>query len=420
MSEIQDNNHTWICGCGQKNDGKFCIVCGQARPQIISLSASETQTETGNSWICNCGQRNEGKFCMICGQPRDKDSESTIVEKPNTTTPNPESTLKSKPPTKTIKKSLHVNPRVLIILSTIIILALGITGGILAKYYFGVEATSTDISFTGKTKDKGSLLSTEFWANAESDLSLEGVELGTKLEKVHELLGTETQITKKVGGQLYSFADLDVFLKNGVTIELISTTPDARTKRGIHQGSVEDEVLQTYGQEYQKVSLIDGTAYDYTLKTSDDKTGTLRFIMNNGKVKTIRIWLNTPINNTTSANTSANAAIKVMQNYHQAITNRQYQQAYSMLTKREQNQMGIYDNFAKGFDKTIYSSVTDLKIVSASPNRVVLNYKLTAKDRAEGGKVMVQTFAGTATLILQGNTWLIDEKSSKKTGTRIE
>ena len=44
----------------------------------------------------------------------------------------------------------------------------------------------------------------------------------------------------------------------------------------------------------------------------------------------------------------------------------------------------------------------------------------TANDRIVGGKVMVQTFAGTATLILQGNTWLIDEKSSKKTGSRTE
>lgn len=381
-----------------------------------------SETQNNNSWICGCGQQNDGKFCIKCGQPRNQETTPDLpVAVEQTKPPAPTAAPPTSSPTKpTARKSSFLSRKVLIILSVVVILAVGIAGGVLAKYYFGVEATSTDIAFTGKTKDKGSLTSAESWASAESDLSLEGVELGVKLERVHELLGTESGITRKIGGQLYSFSDMDVFLDNTGVTELISQTTEARTKRGIHQGSTEDEVLQTYGQEYQQVSTTNGTAYDYTYKTADDKPGTLRFVIKNGKVITIRVWLNNPTSTSQTANNPGNAAIKVMQNYHQAITNRQYQQAYGMLTTREKNQMGVYDNFVKGYANTIYSSVTDLKITSATANRVVLSYKLTAKDRTDNSKVMVQTFAGTATLILQGNTWLIDEKSSKKTGTRME
>ncbi|NLL80169.1 MAG: SPFH domain-containing protein [Clostridiales bacterium] len=45
----------WICSCGTKNGGKFCVNCGSPKP--------EEQTE----WVCSCGAKNSGKFCMNCG-----------------------------------------------------------------------------------------------------------------------------------------------------------------------------------------------------------------------------------------------------------------------------------------------------------------------------------------------------------------
>lgn len=464
MSEAQGNNGSWVCSsCGHENEGKFCMFCGQPRPQQVETVSPGSMTETDNSWVCSCGQRNEGKFCIVCGSPREKndlaqmstefeptapvqttvslektqtmsDQTEPILEQTQTvpvqtataledtqTIPsagNAEQSAQSKAGAK--RRSVHINPKVMAAIGIVVVLVLGVAGGVLAKFYFGVEATSTDIPFTGETRDKGSVAAMNSWANAESDLSLEGVSLGDKLDKVHEMLGTELSSTGRVGGQTYSFTDLDIRFRNDVVDDLTSKTEEARTKKGIHHGSIEDEVLQAYGQEFKKVSLGSDTAYDYTLKLNDDSTGTLRFIINNGKVKSIRVWRNMPASASTAANTPFNAAVKVMQNYHQAITNRQYKQAYGMLTNREQNQMGVYDNFVKGYANTIYSSVSQFKQVSTSPNRVVLTYTLTAKDRADGGKVLVQTFSGTATLVLKGNVWLIDEKSSKKTGSRME
>jgi membrane protease subunit (stomatin/prohibitin family) len=48
----------WTCACGTQNTGKFCMNCGQQKP------------EPQGSWTCSCGTQNTGKFCMNCGQQK--------------------------------------------------------------------------------------------------------------------------------------------------------------------------------------------------------------------------------------------------------------------------------------------------------------------------------------------------------------
>lgn len=45
----------WVCGCGSKNSGRFCVNCGSPKPVVQ------------NEWVCSCGTRNKGNFCMNCG-----------------------------------------------------------------------------------------------------------------------------------------------------------------------------------------------------------------------------------------------------------------------------------------------------------------------------------------------------------------
>lgn len=47
----------WVCGCGAKNEGKFCATCGKPKP-------------VSNEWTCECGVKNSGKFCHECGKPK--------------------------------------------------------------------------------------------------------------------------------------------------------------------------------------------------------------------------------------------------------------------------------------------------------------------------------------------------------------
>lgn len=60
---------TWVCPtCGKEgNSGKFCGVCGTAKPESSAKASSDD-----GSWICPaCGKEgNKGRFCGICGTPR--------------------------------------------------------------------------------------------------------------------------------------------------------------------------------------------------------------------------------------------------------------------------------------------------------------------------------------------------------------
>ena len=44
----------WVCSCGAKNTGKFCVECGTPKPEPVG-------------WTCSCGSVNLGKFCPECG-----------------------------------------------------------------------------------------------------------------------------------------------------------------------------------------------------------------------------------------------------------------------------------------------------------------------------------------------------------------
>ena len=53
----QSTQGKWVCKCGAENTGKFCMECGNSRPQ------EET-------WVCSCGFDNKSKFCTNCGKPK--------------------------------------------------------------------------------------------------------------------------------------------------------------------------------------------------------------------------------------------------------------------------------------------------------------------------------------------------------------
>jgi len=52
--------NTWTCKCGAKNTGKFCMECGEKKPEPV----------VAGSWTCKCGAVNTGKFCMECGEKK--------------------------------------------------------------------------------------------------------------------------------------------------------------------------------------------------------------------------------------------------------------------------------------------------------------------------------------------------------------
>ncbi len=53
---------TWTCTCGATGTGKFCMECGNGKPETIA------------GWACSCGATNTGKFCPNCGAKKPEEA----------------------------------------------------------------------------------------------------------------------------------------------------------------------------------------------------------------------------------------------------------------------------------------------------------------------------------------------------------
>ncbi len=77
---------SWVCACGTRNKGKFCVKCGNTKPTPAApVSAPAVAPKItpaapapkpaapaydDGSWVCACGTRNKGNFCVKCGNTK--------------------------------------------------------------------------------------------------------------------------------------------------------------------------------------------------------------------------------------------------------------------------------------------------------------------------------------------------------------
>lgn len=101
-------------------------------------------------------------------------------------------------------------------------------------------------------------------------------------------------------------------------------------------------------------------------------------------------------------------AIQTLLDFHENITKKSFRQAYDCMSYDLQNQIS-YEGWTPGFNTTVSSVPSNIKIVSESENRIVLTYDLTAIDNP-GGQ---QTFAGTVVIIKTSEGWKIDDVINK-------
>ncbi|MBR1646572.1 MAG: hypothetical protein IJ685_07325 [Selenomonadaceae bacterium] len=121
-----------------------------------------------------------------------------------------------------------------------------------------------------------------------------------------------------------------------------------------------------------------------------------------------------------STNSAEDSAWKTFSDYHQAITDKKYSQAYDVLTSEQKGKVGGFDSYSAGYSNTLSSEVSKLSTVNASDNSVTFNYKLTARDRIQGNKVKIQIFKGQVTLINFEGRWFIDYAKSSKVDEYLE
>lgn len=109
---------------------------------------------------------------------------------------------------------------------------------------------------------------------------------------------------------------------------------------------------------------------------------------------------------------------KKFEEFHKYISDHAMQKAYQCLSQNFRSTLA-YDDWAPGFNDTISSTPSNIRIVSANENKVVLSYDLKSRDR-NGSAVKVQEFQGKTTLIKENGDWVIDAIEANKKGEHIE
>ena len=115
-----------------------------------------------------------------------------------------------------------------------------------------------------------------------------------------------------------------------------------------------------------------------------------------------------------------NAAADSFKDYHTAISNRNFNKAYNMMTPNRKKGMGSLEQFAAGYANTLDSDITDVRYLSSEDNEIVLKYRLKARDRANNGRILVQIFDGQAHMFNLNGKWCVGYTEAQKVNESYE
>ena len=126
------------------------------------------------------------------------------------------------------------------------------------------------------------------------------------------------------------------------------------------------------------------------------------------------------INETDSDFDDIDAAQQTFINYHKAITNKHYREAYDILSSNQKQRVGDFNTYTAGFVDTISSEVSDMMLMSSDDDSYTFDYTLTARDRYQGNRVKVQIFKGQVTMAKDKGRWYVRHAKSSKVNESFE
>ena len=309
-----------------------------------------------------------------------------------------------------------------LVAAAVLLLALGF-----GAYHMGASSSASKSPSTttaqATTSNTSKPVQKEAKREMKSDLSLGGLDLDMTVDEVHKALGKENSTKEEGELHILYYPDLHVNTRDKIVSALVSESPAAETKRGIHEGSSLADIQKAYGTDCQAMDYDDLTLYEYSFKSLKGHDGLLRFAVkkSDNTVKYISVRIpqeEKPAQGVSDA--EANKAAQRLNDYYQYITHSREKDAYGILSADMQKHMGTLDQFKKGYRTTLSHSLSDLTLLSTEGNdKVTIGYTLTAHDRASGG-VLVQTFRCEATLSKATGSWHIVNMKAKKQSEHME
>lgn len=414
---------------------------GAAQPQMPEAekpqaAAAQQPAATQIPWTCVCGhQGNTSAFCTECGRSRAEGERQAAAQ---TASPVASAAEPQRRAVQPVQPQVWQEPaaqaaggaaggspaeakkRMALIAAVVVLL------GILV--FFGVREFGSQGSGSYASLGKQA---TETAKEAKTDLSLGGLDLGDKKSDIEKAkLGKENDTKEESGFVFHYYDDVQVATDGDEVVGLKSVSDRLATKRGIHQGDSLADVKKAYGSDFQKSAGEDGmTYYEYAFQTDAGEEGMLRFAVRNNdqKVGYISARLTRYEKAKAQPNTQAAApaadargAQVALNNFYNAISHKDYSGAWQMMTPEQQKRMGDYDSFCQGYSTTLSSEARNVTIASAAPDKVVLTYRLQARDRMPGGKVKAQVFDCSATMVPSGGSWKLLYTEAKQVSSRVE
>ncbi|WP_029545856.1 hypothetical protein [Selenomonas sp. AB3002] len=376
----------WLCECGRVNFGNFCVACGKPRPVV---SAEQEQAEEQALEV-----KEENNSPQLERPLSIEDTQQMSVVQPTKAT-------SSEDKSKSRKNAIIAAG---IVISLFACIALGVfLANMSGKGANEPQAVEENV----QENKENNFFSIEEQAAKASELSINGLDLGADIEKMHALFGQERSLQAKGEKQYYQYDDVRVVVNNNVVIGLVSESAHAYSKRGLHEGATLQDVRLMYGDNFIKSKYENLELYEYKFTTVNNKDGLLRFAFNKGddKVQYIsaRMDEKASANKPTKAE-AQNPAIQVLYNYHANITNKKYREAYDCLSENFKKRMS-YEGWVPGFKTTVSSVPSDVMIYSQTAKKIILTFNLRAVDNPGG----TRDFSGTAEVINTKNGWKIDK-----------
>lgn len=107
-------------------------------------------------------------------------------------------------------------------------------------------------------------------------------------------------------------------------------------------------------------------------------------------------------------NDNQKAAMRTFYDFHKKITEHNLGAAYDIFSPNLQSQIS-YEGWIPGFNTTVSSTPSEVKVLSESDYEITLTYYLQAVDNPGG----IQNFVGTVILVKIGDSWKIDDIYNK-------
>ena len=450
QKEQSEVKKSWDCICGHKNNRKkFCRNCGKPR----SEGEIKGEVAVKDTWTCRqCGKSgNKANFCVACGCPREGEKteatppqpavhdtekpqvslektqvmpvQETMIQTQVQVAPQRDAASQSAPPPvqrpvvqpqpQASSQSNNSSQGAIIAVIVILVCVLGFMG---FKEISANSDTKPSSSYhsVAKNADSPQKPNEKSQPVAKTELSLGGMDLDEEVAVMFDKLGKEKSYENDSNGYaFYQYDGMKVGVKNGCVKAFVSDGANCSTKRGIHEGSTLQDVLNAYGSDAMRSSYDNLELYEYNFKSLTGEDGILRFAINSkGVVDYISVRI--PEEQKIDKQALGNAAKNAVGTYHAKITKKDYRAAYDLLTPDMQNTMGAYENWVKGFKNTIESRITEIQVTNVQADRVDVSFILLARDKRPGGGVEENRFRSTATVVQEGGIWKIASVNNKK------